>query len=279
MASGAARVGSVASMSRDPRLKVIYHKKNAGVGGAVVTGYREALKMGCDIMIKIDADGQMDTAYIDELISPLRSNQADYTKGNRFRDFKALRAMPILRLLGNNALLFLVKATSGYWNIMDPTNGYTAIHRRTLLKLNLAKISKRYFFETDMLINLNIIGAVVQDIPVPARYGSETSSLSICRSLFSFPFKLFWGLTKRIFLRYFVYDFNMASVYLMISLPVFTASVTYGIFEWVDSIVTGIARPAGTIMLVSLPIILSFQMLLQAISIDISLVPRRTGND
>jgi dolichol-phosphate mannosyltransferase len=254
---------------------VIYHEQNQGVGGAVITGYKKALELGCEIIIKIDGDGQMDPQYIDELITPLIENEADYTKGNRFVNFKALKSMPKIRLFGNSGLSFLVKTASGYWNIMDPTNGYTAIHRRVLEKLNLDNISKRFFFESDMLIHLNIINAVVKDIDIPARYEREGSSLSIKKALFQFPPKLFTGFLKRIFFKYFVYDFNMASVYMLLGLPIFVTSVIFGLFEWLDSIMSGTPKSSGTIMLVALPIIISFQMLLQAIQIDINSIPRK----
>ena len=254
---------------------ILYHKHNQGVGGAVVTGFRKAIELGCDIVIKMDGDGQMDSAHINRLVAPLANNDADYTKGNRFRDFRTLKTMPRIRLIGNSALSFLVKAASGYWNIMDPTNGYTAIHKRVLEKLILDKLSKGFFFESDMLIHLNIVNAVARDIDIPARYGENKSSLKISRVLLQFPPGLVRGLIKRVFLKYFVYDFNMASVYILIGLPIFLFSVFYGIYEWVDSIITGEPRTAGTIMLVALPIIVSFQMLLQAINIDIASVPKK----
>jgi len=254
---------------------VLYHESNQGVGGAMITGYRKALELGCDVVIKIDGDGQMDPKQIDRLVEPLLRNAADYTKGNRFIDLATLRTMPKIRLLGNSMLSFLVKIASGYWDIMDPTNGYTAIHRGALKNINLEKLSKRYFFESDMLIKLNIINAVVKDINIPARYGSEASSLSIRKVLAQFPFKLMAGLLKRISLKYFIYDFNMASVYLIIGLPMVLASVFFGVREWIDSVMSGIPRTPGTIMLVALPIIVSFQMLLQAIQIDINSVPRK----
>lgn len=254
---------------------VLYHDLNQGVGGAVITGYKKALELGCEIIVKMDGDGQMEPKYLNDLIAPLMRNEADYTKGNRFTHFKSLKSMPKSRLFGNSGLSFLLKAASGYWNIMDPTNGYTAIHKRVLEKLNLEKISKRFFFESDMLINLNIINAVVKDIDIPARYEGEGSSLNVRKVLFQFPPKLLNGFMKRLFLKYFIYDFNMASVYMVIGLPMFIVSVLFGVVEWIDSISTGEPKPAGTIMLVALPIIISFQMLLQAIQIDIHSVPRK----
>jgi glycosyltransferase involved in cell wall biosynthesis len=269
--------GKEAEKLNRENVNVIYHEKNLGVGGAVMTGYRKAMELGADIVVKLDGDGQMDPANIDMLIEPLSENRADYTKGNRFGSFDHVKDMPKSRLLGNSALSFLVKLASGYWDIIDPTNGYTAIHRRVLEELNLRKISNRYFFESDMLINLNIIGAVVKDVRMPSKYGEESSSLSVLKALFQFPPRLVKGLIKRIVLKYFIYDFNMASVYILIGLPMFLFSAVFGIWEWVDSIVTGTPRSAGTIMLVALPVIVSFQMLLQAINIDINSVPRKNS--
>lgn len=267
--------GREAEKSNRKDLIVIYHERNEGVGGAMITGYKKALEFGCEIVIKIDGDGQMDPKYMGKLIEPLIQDNADYTKGNRFQDFKALERMPRIRIFGNSALSFMIKVASGYWNIMDPTNGYTAIHRRVLEKLDLPKISKGYFFESDLLICLNIIDAVVKDIRMPAKYAQEKSSLNIEKTVFQFPPKLLKGLAKRVFLKYFIYDFNMASVYILLGLPVFLASVFWGIVEWIDSFVSGVPRTAGTIMLVALPIILSFQMLLQAINIDIYSIPKK----
>jgi dolichol-phosphate mannosyltransferase len=203
--------GKAAQQTGRENLTVLFREKNGGVGAAVMTGYRKALELGCDIAVKMDGDGQMDPAYLPALIEPLVSNKADYTKGNRFVDFTALRSMPWPRLFGNNVLSFLEKVYSGYWNIMDPTNGYTAIHRRVLDKLDFSKIAKHYFFESHMLLHLYLLNAVIRDIPIPARYGDENSSLSIKKILWQFPYRLLGGLFKRVFLRYFIYDFNMAS--------------------------------------------------------------------
>jgi glycosyltransferase involved in cell wall biosynthesis len=271
------RSGDAAAASAAPRLIVLRHEANQGVGGAVVTGYRKALELGCDVVIKMDGDDQMDPAYAARLIEPLVADRADYAKGNRFHDFRALRAMPRARLLGNSVMSFFIKFASGYWNLMDPANGYTAIHRRALAQLNLDRLDRRYFFESDMLINLNIVGAVAADVAIPARYGDEVSSLSIPRAAAAFPGKIARGLARRLFFRYFLYDFNMASVYILVGGPLLAFGVGLGLIEWYLSLATGEPRPLGTLMLVVLPIILGFQMLLQAVSIDINAVPRRPG--
>ena len=183
--------------------------------------------------------------------------------------------MPTVRLLGNSGLSFLLKAASGYWTMLDPTNGYTAIHARALEKLELDRLDRRYFFESDLLIRLGTVSAVVVDVPMEARYADENSSLNIPRTMIEFPLKILRGLLRRLFLRYFIYDFNMASVYLMFSVPLLLFSFLFGIYQWIDSSQTGIPRPLGTIMVVIIPLILGFQMLLQAIAFDVASTPRR----
>ncbi len=159
---------------KDDRITLIRHVENQGVGGAMVSGFRKALELGAQIVIKIDGDGQMDPVHIPALITPLIQGKADYVKGNRFRDFHSLQQMPFVRRIGNLGLSFLTKAATGYWNIFDPTNGFFAIRAELLAQLPLERIDKRYFFETSMLANLYLLGALVMDTPIPARYGNET---------------------------------------------------------------------------------------------------------
>ena len=129
----------------------------------------------------------MDPAHIPALVKPLILGKADYVKGNRFRDFQSLQQMPIVRRVGNLGLSFLTKAATGYWGIFDPTNGFFAIRAEVLAQLPLDKLDRRYFFETSMLANLYLLGALVMDVPIPARYRNETSNLSIRRTLIEFP--------------------------------------------------------------------------------------------
>lgn len=265
----------VLSEISDSRLIMLHHEFNQGVGGAMVTGYKKALELGAEICIKIDGDGQMDPVYIPKLIEPLINNQADYTKGNRFKDFVALKSMPKIRLFGNSVLSFLVKVASGYWNIMDPTNGYTAIHRRALEELDLDTLSKRYFFESDMLIQLNTVNAVVKDIPIPARYGDEESSLKVRKILFDFPPKLLKGFFRRIGLKYFIYDFNMASIYTLFGLPMVLWGLFFGAYRWYLGAFADVENTTGTVMLSVLPLILGVQFLIAAINIDINNIPKK----
>nr|NQU93155.1 glycosyltransferase family 2 protein [Bacteroidota bacterium] len=259
----------------DPRIVTVFHEINQGVGGAVITGYKKARELACDVVIKMDSDDQMDPAYIPNLIKPIAEGNAGYTKGNRFVDFKALRAMPTIRLMGNSALSFMVKMCSGYWNIMDPTNGYTAISKTALEKLNLDKLSKRYFFESDMLIGLNIQNTVIRDVPIPARYGDEKSSLSVRHTMMRFPILLLKGLIKRFILKYLIYDFNMGSVYTLVGFPMMFWGIFYGLFKWIENTINHVATPTGTIMLSVLPLILGTQFLIAAINIDINATPKK----
>jgi glycosyltransferase involved in cell wall biosynthesis len=192
--------------TNDPRVQVIFHATNLGVGGAVKTGYKRALEIGSDIIVKIDGDGQMDTTKIGELISPIRSGVADYTKGNRFFNVEAVKAMPKIRIFGNLGLSFLTKFSSGYWRIFDPANGFTAIGKDKLQSIPLHKVDNSYFFESDILFRLNLVDAVVRDIPMPAIYQNEKSNLRISRILIQFPLKHLRNFGKRNIYTYYLRD-------------------------------------------------------------------------
>jgi dolichol-phosphate mannosyltransferase len=259
----------------DRRIIVVHHEKNQGVGGAMITGFRVAVDAGADVVVKIDADGQMPLWLVPELIEPLIRGEADYTKGNRFRDFGAVRAMPPVRRLGNVVLSFLAKAATGYWRVFDPTNGFLAIRSDVLSQLPLQKIDRSYFFEISMLSNLYLIGAVVKEIPMPARYAGETSSLSIPRVLRQFPGRLVASLARRLVLKNFVYDFNLASLHLATGVPLLIAGLVFGIWNWIRyTAQLHAAAPTGTVVLPALMIMVGVQLLLSAAQYDLEAVPR-----
>jgi len=259
--------------------KIIYirHEVNQGVGAAMISGYKRSMELNADITIKMDGDGQMDAAYIPALVKPLVDDKADFTKGNRFRELKALQAMPLTRRIGNLGLSFIIKAASGYWNVFDPTNGFTAIKNETLRSMNFNKIHKRYYFETSMLIELYYANAVVNDIPMKARYGDEVSGLSRTKTLFQFPPKLFIAFIRRIILKYFLFDFNIASIYIIFGLPLFLFGLYYGITNYVKYSTSHIGAPTGTVVIPTLLIILGFQLLLSAVTYDITNYPRKNN--
>ncbi len=263
----------VASVNNDHRVSIIYHSKNKGVGGAVITGYKRALAEKQDIIVKLDGDGQMDPTLIPTLIKPILDKKADYTKGNRFFSLESLKPMPNIRKFGNASLSFINKVSSGYWDIMDPTNGFTAIHKSTLSILPLNKINNGYFFESDMLFRLGTVRAVVQDIPMKAIYEEEKSSLNINHTIVNFPKMYFKSFLKRIFYNYFLRDFNRASIELTLGVLFILFGSTWGVIHWAISIHQMDEASTGTVMLAVLPIILGFQMLLDAVKFDADNIP------
>jgi len=258
----------------DPRLVIIHHEANMGVGGATKSGYLEALRQGADVVVKIDGDGQMDPDYIESLVAPIVSCRANYTKGNRFRNWSYLESMPPKRKIGNLGLSFLIKAASGYWSVFDPTNGFTAISREMLLKLNFDRLEQRYLFESSMLMELYKLNAVIQQVPMPAIYNGEISSLSVKKSLIEFPCYLFRGLVRRFVDRYIWQDFTAVSVFVILGLLSMAFGSLFGAYHWIESIHTMKPATAGTVMLSAVPIILGFQLLLEAIVLDIQNVPK-----
>ncbi|OHC83168.1 MAG: glycosyl transferase family 2 [Rhodospirillales bacterium RIFCSPLOWO2_12_FULL_67_15] len=265
----------VRERSQDPRVEVILHDTNQGVGGATMTGYRRALEAGADIIVKLDGDGQMDPELIPVLIEPLLAGETDYAKGNRFRDPDGLSAMPPARLIGNLVLSFASKVSSGYWDLFDPTNGFTAIHAKVVRALPLAKISRSFFFESDMLFRLYLLRAVVTDIPMRARYGGEQSTLRITQVIGEFALKHHCNAIKRILYTYFLRDFTAASVELVLGLLLLLFGTGFGLWQWNVSIASGVPATAGTVLLAALPVILGVQLLLAFLHFDIGNVPRR----
>jgi dolichol-phosphate mannosyltransferase len=258
----------------DPRVRVLRHAENQGVGGAMITGYEAALADGAEIVVKIDGDGQMDPVLVSRFTRPIAMGRADYTKGNRFYDLEDLRGMPRMRLFGNAVLSLVNKFASGYWDVMDPTNGYTAIHRTALAALPLNKLDRRYFFESDILFRLYTIRAVVHDVPIPSTYRDESSNLRIGRVALAFPFKYLRATVKRIFYAYFLRDFNAGTLQLCLGVLVGGAGAVYGLVKWAQSNASGVPATAGAVMLAALPVLAGIQFLLGALHYDIQSVPR-----
>lgn len=257
----------------DPRVRLSFHGTNQGVGGAMVTAYKAALADGMAIVIKIDGDGQMDPTLIPKFVRAIVRGKADYTKGNRFYRPESLRQMPRLRLMGNAALSFITKLSTGYWPIMDPTNGYTAIHTAVLRQLPLDKLERRYFFESDMLYHLNIVRAVVHDVPMDAVYADEKSNLKVSRILPEFLLKHIKRFCKRYVYVYLVRDFNLGSLYSLAGMLMTLAGLTFGIIQWLRSVNTGEAASSGTVMLAALPLLIGIQFLIAFLHHDVSNVP------
>jgi len=259
----------------DPRVEVLFNSRNLGVGGAVITGYKKALEEGCMIMVKLDGDGQMPPSLIPKLIGPIVRQEADYVKGNRFYDLNFLKSMPASRQFGNSMVSFISKMACGYWNIMDPANGFTAISAKALSHLPLEKTDRRFFFESDMLFRLNTIRAVVKDLPMYSEYGTEKSNLRISRVLIQFPFKYMNCLIKRIFYNYFLRDFNIGSLELLMAFIFLVFGFVFGGVHWIASLETLHPATAGTVLLAGLPIILGFQSFLAFLHYDVANIPQK----
>lgn len=259
----------------DPRVRVIEHAENQGVGGAVMTGYMAAIEEGMDVIVKVDGDGQMNPRLIPQFVAPILNGEADYAKGNRFFDLEQIGAMPPMRLFGNAVLSLMTKLSSGYWDLFDPTNGYTAIHADAARHLPFKKISRRYFFETDMLFRLNTLQAVVADVPMDASYGDEVSNLKISKIVTEFLVKHARNFGKRIFYNYYLRNMSVASIELPLGLLLFISGSVYGAVNWVDSARAGVETPAGTVMMAALPMLMGLQLILAFLANDIASVPKR----
>lgn len=257
----------------DARVQVLFHDQNQGVGGAIMTAYQQAMADGMDIVVKIDGDGQMAPHLLPLFVRPIIQGLADYTKGNRFFRPESVRGMPFVRLFGNAALSFLTKLTCGYWRIMDPTNGYTAIHIAALRELPLDKIEKRYFFESDMLFRLNTIRAVVKDVPMDSVYADEKSGLHIKKILPEFVRKHASRFWRRYVYNYLVRDFNVGTLYSVFGFILLLGGCMFGGWHWIGSVWRDKPATSGTVMLSGLPILIGIQFLIAFLHYDVSSTP------
>lgn len=264
----------VTSEIRDPRVSVIFHEANQGVGGATLTGMKQASDDGADVIVKVDGDGQMDARLISDFVLPIAAGEADYCKGNRFFYLDNLRGMPAHRIVGNAVLSFVTKVSSGYWDVFDPTNGFIALRAATFRNVEAHKVARRYFFESDMLFRLYLVGAVVRDIPIRSIYGAELSGLKVIHNAWPFAIGNVGNAIRRIGYTYYLRDLNMGSLLLPIGLLLTIFGLTFGVANWWSAGQRGVEASAGTVMLAALPIIIGFQSLLGFLTIDISKTPR-----
>lgn len=260
-------------------LFIIECEFNLGVGGATKKGFQFAVENEFDIVIKVDADDQMDTFYLEEMILPIVANKAQVAKGNRFKRTKELKKMPLARRIGNLGISFLAKLATGYWNNFDPTNGFLAIKTSVLKDIDFENLSNRYFFETSLLSELYFNGIRIKDISMPAIYAGEKSSMSVWKMPFIFSYNLFKLLIKRILKTYFLYDFNIGSVYLIFGKILFLFGLIFGGSNWYHYAQINLPTPTGTIMIATISLILGFQLLLQFIQYDIFNAPKVIDNE
>lgn len=204
----------------DPRLIVIHHTENRGVGGSTVSAQEIACKNGADIIIRMDGDGQMDASYIPSLLDPIIIDIAQYTKGNRLIPNGSLKKMPKVRIFGNYVLTYMNKMLTGYWSIMDSQNGYTAIRREILERIDYKTLANGYMFENDMLFRLNQMNVPVLDIPMPSHYGEEVSGIRISKVIPEYLRFFSLAVMKRLWRKY-ILNFHLAFA-LAVALFLFT---------------------------------------------------------
>lgn len=260
--------------SGDARVIVLRTPSNQGVGGATVLGFRKAVELGSEIVVKMDGDGQMSAEYLPSLLDAITDEGYDYAKGNRFLAGEALSVMPRHRIFGNIVLTFMTKLASGYWHIFDPQNGYLAIKADALRVLDLQRLHKGYFFENDMLIHLNFFRFRVKDVAIPARYGEEESGMNLFQISSTFPLLLLRRFFHRIYQKYILRDFSPIALFLCVGLILLSWGTLFGTYVWIRSGILDQAAPTGTIMLVVLPLIVGFELVLQALVLDIQETPK-----
>jgi dolichol-phosphate mannosyltransferase len=263
------------AFANNPNVEVLRHQANRGVGGAMKSGIRRALQLGADVVVKIDADGQMDPQQIPEMVRILADHpRLALVKGNRFFDSSVARVMPGARLLGNSALTLLVRMSSGYWNCIDPTNGYIAIRADRLRRMKLERLADRFFFEISLLCRLGMHRADIAELDIPARYNGARSNLSIGKIVAGFPGQLGSVFLRRIIWQYVVSDMNVGSLFLIAGALLLAGGAALGATSWIEALRSGIPRTPGTVGVVFVPLFMGFQLLLNAILYDVQSAPR-----
>jgi glycosyltransferase involved in cell wall biosynthesis len=254
----------------DPRVHVIKRSSNGGVGAATKTGIGAALSLAADIIVKLDADGQMNPSYISSIREAFEHHSYIVcVKGNRFFDASVISLMPKARLFGNAALSLFAKFASGYWNVIDPTNGYLAFDAHMLTVLPWQSFDDSYFFELSVLCELGLKKLPILELEMPTIYTDAQSSLSIRKVLLEFPGKLFRKTMRRLLVQYFIFDINLGTLYGFFGTLLLMFGLVFGGYEWIESVTTHVSRATGTIMLAVLPTLMGFQLLLQALMYDV----------
>lgn len=252
----------------DPRVVLIRHERNLGVGGAILTGHRKALELGGDIDVVMAGDAQMDPAYLPALLDPIAEDGYGFTKANRFFSRESFQGMPGHRILGNIVLSFMTKLASGYWHLFDPQNGYTAVHHDALKRLQLNKIALGYQFENDLLINLSILSVRAKDVPIPAVYGEEISGIKLRRVIPQISGLLFTGFWRRVWFKYVLWSFSPIALLLFTGIFLVVWGVAWGVFDVIYAL--GARSPTAASALLSVaPLMTGIYMLIQALVLDI----------
>ena len=262
-----------ARVAGDERLEVISHERNLGVGGAILTGHRRAIQLDADVSVVMAGDAQMDPDHLPALLDPIAEDGYDFAKANRFFDFDSYEGMPRTRAVGNVAVGFMAKASTGYWHLFDPLNGYTAVRTDRLKRLPLDRVRRDYSFECDLLTYLNIIGAKGKDVPVPAVYAEERSGIR----LFSAGRKLMWSLWKgfwrRMLWKYLLWSFSPVAIFLFGGLALCLWGVGFGVGVAISTLGPPEASAAAVLISVG-PLLVGINLLTVSWVLDVLGSPR-----
>ena len=252
----------------DPRVHLIEHEQNAGVGAAIVTGYKQALVDGIGVTAVMAADNQMDPEDLQHLCEPVARGELDYAKANRLFTGQAWELIPRYRYLGNAVLSMLTKIASGYWHVADSQSGYTAVSLRYLELLDLERIYPRYGFPNDMLVHLNVVNARVRDVPSRPIYGvGERSGIKLRKVVPRISWLLLKGFFWRLREKYVIRDFHPLVFFYFFGLVMSVAGLGLGIALIVLRSL-GHAITAATGVLVALLLIFGSQFTLFAMWFD-----------
>ena len=257
-----------ARASGDPRVEVIPHDRNRGVGAAIVTGYKRALADGIDVTAVMAADNQMDPGDLGMLALPVVRGEVDYAKANRLVSGEAWRLIPRARYLGNAVLSMLTKVASGYWHVADSQSGYTAISRQMLDVLDLDRIYTGYGFPNDFLVHLNVWNARVRDFPSRPIYGvGERSGIRYHKVVPRISWLLVTGFFWRLSQKYVIRDFHPLVFFYAFGFLSTLAGLVLGVIE-IAYRIAGNDVSVGTVVLIALLVISGSQFTLFAMWFD-----------
>jgi glycosyltransferase involved in cell wall biosynthesis len=257
----------------DPRVVLIRHDVNEGLGASLIDAHKRALELGGDIMVVMAGDGQMDPAYLPALLEPILHEGYDFAKGNRFFASDSFQGMPLVRTFGNIVLTFLTKLATGYWDLFDPQNGYTAMTRKVSERIDWDSIARDYSFENDVLASLGLLRARVKDVDIPAVYGEEISDIKLHKTvphLLRTLRRAFW---RRFWLQYVVRSFAPVALFSLFGAIMLLWALLFGIWVVVQRL-HGVTPSTATVMIDVLPLQFGFMLVLAAFVLDIMNTPK-----
>lgn len=267
------RTSEVVRELNDPRVILLRNEENHGIGYTVIRGYKRAMEEGADILCLMAGDAQCDPAYLHSLIDAVLNGECEYAKANRFFHREDLKAMPAFRRFGNVVMSIVTKFATGYYSMSDSQNSYSAARAETLKRVDLDDISPRYEFENSQWLHFSLANVKIKDIPVPAVYGEEESTIPMVSFVSRALRVMFRGFFRRIWEKYVLYSFHPIALFLFFGSIMLLWSLVFGSWVAIDSLGDETAS-TGTVMLVVLPFLMGFQLVLSAIVLDIQAEPK-----